>query len=168
FWATLHDADAGRIRYAVDDEVDEDRLQEWEFVRAIIERQHPGLDGLTTLTSIERNFGLLGWLRLAMEYLGYFGRDSGNATLLSSTEWEETTRPGPVPTGVEPLVLAFAVHLGGAWASVAVGWLEDDDTPTDLVQLASGEERPPIAAFKLVHHQDGNANLARVLLEFWR
>lgn len=173
FWAALHDGDAGRLRYGVPDDMDEDKLQTWEAVRPIIERQHPGLDGLTTIASIQRNFGILGWLRFAMEYLGYFGKDSGNATLLSANDWEDTRRPGSPPSGVKPLALAFAVHLGGAWASVAVGWREEDDTPTDLVQTAlidAGEldDAPQLAAVKLVHHQAGNADLARKIFHIWR
>ncbi len=175
FWSVLHNAEAGRIRYGVEDDVDEATLQSWEAVRPIVERMHPGLDGLTTIEAIARNFPILNKthpLRFAMEYLGYFGRDSGNASLLAASDWDDTMRRGAVPTGVAPLALAFAVHLGGAWASVAVGWHEADDAPTDLVQsalLAAGEaDTPRLAAFKLVHHQSGNANLARRLFHIWR
>lgn len=174
FWDTLHNPSAGRIRYGVPDDIDEKLLETWEAgAGELIERLHPGLDGLTTLDRIETNFPILKWVRFGLEYLGHFGTASSNDVLLSAAEWEDTLQPGEVPTGVEPLVLAFAVHLGGAWSSIAVGWLVPDDTPPDLVQTAleqSGEAEtpPPLAAVKLMHHQDGNANLARTLLALWR
>lgn len=168
FWATLHNEKAGRIRYGVPDDVDEKLLESWDAgAGKLIEHLHPGLDGLTSLEVIRDNFPDLGPTRFGLEYLGHFGRDSGNATLVGAKEWSDTTAPGDVPTGVEPLVLSFAVHFGGAFASIAVGWLVPDDAPADLVQLAAEETNPPLSAFKLIHHQDGNAGLAQRLLDLW-
>lgn len=170
FWKTLHDDKAGRIRYGVPDDIAESALESWDAgAGALIERLHPGLDGLTTLEVIEDNYPDLGAQRFALEYLGHFGKDSGNAVLLSANDWQATLQEGDVPEGIKPLCLGFAVHLGGAWASVAVGWHVPDPTPPDLVQLATDEpEAPPLVAVKLVHHQSGNANLARTLLDLWR
>ncbi len=174
FWDVLHDLDAGRLRYGVPDDVDERRLESWEAgAGELAEQLHPGLDGLTNLSTIRRNFGILKALKFGREYLGHFGKDSGNANLLSATEWEASRLEGEPPSGVKPLALAFAVHYGGAWASVAVGWLVPDDRPADLVQTAlveagEAEPAPPLAAVKLVHHQAGNAKLARTLFDLWK
>lgn len=169
FWATLHKPAAGRIRYGVPDDVDERLLESWEAgAGELIERLHPGLDGLTKLSQVRGNFEILKAEKFGREYLGHFNKDVGNDNLLSGTDWEHTRLPGEVPTGITPLVLAFAVHLGGAWASVAVGWHLDAPEPTDLVQAALGETDPPRPAVKLIHHQEGNARLAHTLFTLAR
>lgn len=171
FWATLHDPEAGRIRYGVPDDITDDELQTWEQVEAIVLRIHPGLDGLTTIESIRRNFPILGPLRFALEYLGHFGRAAGNDTVIASAGWLHTTERGDVPTGVTSQALAFAVHPGGLWASIAVAWYLPDDG-ADLAAAAwalTGDDtdaRPPRVGFKLLHHQEGNAHLERKLWQY--
>lgn len=169
FWATLHKPEAGRIRYGVPDDIDEALLQSWEAgAGRLAEQLHPGLDGLTKLSIIERNFDILKAEKFGREYLGHFGKDVGNNALISYNDWIANREPGEVPTGITPLVLAFAVHLGGAWASIAVGWHKEPDAPTDLVQAALGEKDPPRPAVKLVHHQEGNDRLAHTLFNIAR
>lgn len=168
FWGTLHDADAGRIRYGVPDDMTDAQLQTWDQVEPLVVQLHPGLDGLTTLESVRRNFPILGWQRFALEYLGHFGRAAGNDTIVPMTDWDATTERGPVPEGVTPLALAFAIHPGGLWASIAVAWYMADDAG-DLVASALALEGAPApeprTAFKIIHHQDGNANIGR---ELWQ
>src|SRR5690606_3032729 len=54
FWKTLHDPDAGRIRYGVPDDVNPAELDSWQAgAGRLIEQLHPGLDGLTRLSKIE-------------------------------------------------------------------------------------------------------------------
>ncbi|MFF8186610.1 hypothetical protein ACF044_05060 [Microbacterium sp. NPDC016588] len=169
FWAILHKLTAGRLRYGVPDDVDERLLQSWEAgAGALIDNLHPGLDGLTKLTTVQQNFGILGPNKFGREYCGHFDKDATNDSLLSGSAWEAGREGGDVPTGITPLVLAFAVHLGGAWASVAVGWYVDAPEPTDLVQAALGETDPPRPAVKLIHHQEGNAGLAQTLFALAR
>lgn len=161
FWKALHDERAGRLRYGVADDVDERTLQTWETVQPIIERMHPGLDGLTNLDIIADNFDALGWELFAREYLGHFGLEAGVDRAVASASWRSSRLRGPVPTGVTPLSLAFALHPGGAWASIAVAW-HVQGTPDDLVHAAltlDGEDIPPRFAFKIIHHQQGNARL---------
>lgn len=170
FWAALHDPDAGRIRYGVPDDFNDEALASWETIGPIIDAIHPGLDGLTTLEQIKRNYHLLGPVRFGLEYCGHFGRAAGNDTAVSLTAWENSRLDGPVPTGVTPMALAFAVHPGGAWASIAVAWLLDA-APGDLVAAANaleGDDVPPRMAFKIVHHQQGNARLEYVLRDLAR
>ena len=170
FWTILHDPDAGRIRYGVPDDFNDEVLSSWATVGPVIDGLHPGLDGLTTLESIQRNYGILGPVRFGLEYCGHFGRAAGNDTAVSLTAWSTTTLRGPVPTGVTPMSLAFAVHPGGAWASIAVAWLLDA-APGDLVAAANaldGDDAPPRMAFKIVHHQRGNARVEYVLRDLAR
>ncbi len=170
FWAALHDPAAGRLRYGVPDDFNDDALTSWDTVGPIIDAIHPGLDGLTTLEQIKRNYHLLGPARFGLEYCGHFGRAAGNDTAVSLTAWENTRLDSAIPTGVTPMSLAFAVHPGGAWASIALAWLLDA-APGDLVAAAmslEGDDIPPRMAFKIVHHQQGNARLEYVLRDLAR
>lgn len=171
FWATLHDPTAGRIRYGVPDDVDEKQLETWEAgAGALIEHLHPGLDGLTNLATIRRNFAILGWVRFSMEYLGHFGKAAGNDTIIGS-EWGDTTEPGALPTGVTPLSLAFAVHPGGLWATIAVAWYLPDDVG-DFARAAwaldGDDDQAPRVGIKIIHHQEGNARMAATLWKYWK
>ncbi|QCQ16994.1 hypothetical protein [Microbacterium sp. RG1] len=172
FWTTLHDLNAGRIRYGVADDISEAALASWEAgAGELIDALHPGLDGLTKLATIRQNFALLGAARFALEYLGHFGKALGNDTVIDTTSWADTTERGPVPTGVTSQALAFAVHPGGLWASIAVAWYLPDDG-ADLAATAwaldgdDSEAAPPRIGFKLLHHQEGNANLDRKLWQY--
>lgn len=76
------------------------------------------------------------------------------------------------PVGITPLTLAFAVHPGGAWASVAVAWHIEDEQP-DLARAAwaldgTEDATPPRVGFKLIHHQEGNARMAGTLWKLWK
>lgn len=171
FWATLHNPAAGRIRYGVPDDIDEKQLDSWEAgAGALIEQWHPGLDGLTKLSIIRQNFPILGPLRFGMEYLGHFGKATGNDTVIGS-EWGETTERGALPTGVTPLSLAFAVHPGGLWASIAVAWYlpdEGGDFARAAWALDGDDDQAPRVGVKIIHHQEGNARMAATLWKYWK
>jgi hypothetical protein len=172
FWAVLHKPGAGVLRFGVHDDIDEADLQTWETVGPIVDRIHPGLDGLTTLETIEDNFYGLGSDLFAREYLGHFGHDVSASTAIPHRTWAHTLELGSIPENVTPGALAFAIHPGGLWASVAIAWHLDTD-PTDLASAAwalDGDEdqRPPQVGFKLVHHQAGNDRLPEVLFKLAR
>lgn len=173
FWTVLHDPGSGRLRYGVPDDIDEELLTSWEAgAGRLIEPMHPGLDGLTTLDKIRANFPDLGAARFALEYLGHFGKATGNDTIMPGVSWAKTTQPGTPPEGITPGALAFAVHPGGAWSSVAVAWHLEDAEP-DLARAAwkldgLDEATPPRAGFKLIHHQEGNARMAGTLWKLWK
>jgi len=175
FWATLHDPAAGRLRYGVPDDVDEARLESWDAgAGELIEQLHPGLDGLTTIESIERNFSILKSVRFGMEYLGHFGRAAGNDALFAPAEWEGTQQDGAIPEGVPAASLAFAMHPGGMWCSIAVAWNLDAETP-DLARAAwaleghdDGEIGGLRAGFKLIHWSEGTHGLVELLWKYAR
>lgn len=171
FWSALHSDKAGILRFGVHDDIDESELQNWEKVGPIVDRIHPGLDGLTTLETIEDNFYGLGWELFAREYLGHFGHDVSASTAIPHRTWAHTLELGDIPTGITPGALALAIHPGGLWASIVVAWHLEQDT--DLASAAwalDGEEddRPPQVGFKVVHHQAGNDRLPEVLFKLAR
>lgn len=172
FWKTLHDPDAGRLRYGVPDDVDVELFRTWDDgAEDLIEPIHPGLDGLTTFDRIRGNYFDLGWEQFAREYLGHFGTQGHAAAMIPSGPWIDTCRPGELPAGVTPTALAFAVHPGGLWASVGITW-HLDEGPDDLAAAAwaldGDDNTPPRVGFKLVHHQEGNAHLTKILYNFSR
>lgn len=171
FWKTLHDPKAGRIRYGVPDDQDPTELDSWEAgAGALIERLHPGLDGLTTIDIIRDNFPELGADRFALEYLGHFGNEHGNSTMISASGWAKGLQPGDPPEGITNASLAVAVHPFGHWSSIVVAWHVTG--PTDLAaaawELDGATVSEPHVAFKLVHHQRGVEGIERELLRLAR
>jgi hypothetical protein len=167
FWKTLHDPDAGRLRYGVPDDIDPTTLAFWDIVGPLIDELHPGLDGLTNLARIESNFNDLGWEKFALEYLGHFGDETGTQTAISTAAWRKGKQDGPVPEGITTGTLAVSVHPFGNWASVAVAW--HYTPPADLATLAwalDGEapDEPHGIGVKLIHHQRGVDGLERIIL----
>ncbi|WP_288783768.1 hypothetical protein [uncultured Microbacterium sp.] len=166
FWKTLHDPDAGRIRYGVPDDIDPALLEDWDTVGPLIDKLHPGLDGLTTLDRIAGGFEDLGASLFAAEYLGHFGDEGGNATAISNRAWSSTRQAGPVPEGVTSGALALAVHPKGLYASVVVAW--HITGPTDLAEAAWDLDgiaaNKPRVGIKLLHHQRGVQGIERVLI----
>lgn len=167
FWKTLHDPNAGRIRYGVPDDQNPGELDSWEAgAGALIEALHPGLDGLTTLDIIRDNFPDLGPERFAMEYLGHFGDEHGNSTLLSVKAWQTGRQDGPIPEGITTASIALAVHPYGHWASIVVAWHVTG--ATDLAaaawELDGATMTEPRVGIKLIHHQRGVDGIERELL----
>ena len=166
FWKTLHDPDAGRIRYGVPDDIDPALLEDWDTVGPLIDKLHPGLDGLTTLDRIAGGFEDLGAALFAGEYLGHFGDEGGNATAISNRAWTSTRQAGPVPEGVTSGALALAVHPKALYASVVVAW--HITGPADLAEAAWDLDgiaaNKPRVGIKLLHHQRGVQGIERVLI----
>jgi hypothetical protein len=171
FWSTLHDPDAGRVRYGVPDDIDPTLLLDWETVEPILDKLHPGLDGLTNMPRMKSNFEDLGAERFAVEFCGHFGDETGTRTAISSAAWRKGKQPGEHPHGITTGSLAVAVDKFGAWASVAVAW--HYEPPADFATMAwdldgTEHEEPHRVAVKLVHHQRGVEGLERVLLTYAR
>lgn len=173
FWLTLHNERAGVLRYGVPDDADPAKFGQWEDgAGPIIERIHPGLDGLTQLELIEENFGDLvrlgGAEAFGFEYLGYFGNEGSANGIIGAEIWKNTTQAGPVPEGVTPLALVFAVHPFGTSASIGVTWaLEAEDlvgAAWDLDGNNPDGSRRKIG-FKIIHNQKGSAGIAEKVFE---
>lgn len=165
FWKQLHSEKAARLRYGVPDDIDAAALRDWETAGPLIERLHPGLDGLTTLEIIEDNFHDMPDT-FAAEYFGYFPDEYGPATALSQTGWKRGRDDAPPPEGITAGALALAVHPLGHWASIVIAWHERAAV-SDLAAQAwalDGDDTPPRPAFKLIHHQRGVQGIERALL----
>lgn len=176
FWLTLHNDKAGRLRYGVPDDADPSSFAQWDGgAGPILDRIHPGLDGLTTLDLIEENFADLvklgGAEAFGYEYLGYFGNEFGANGIIPAELWKATKQPGPVPEGVTPRALVFAVHPFGTSASIGITF---DVEPEDLASAAweldgtnpDGTRRK--LGFKLLHNQRGVAGIAERVYELAR
>lgn len=148
------------------DEIDPALLDSWDTVGPLIDKLHPGLDGLTTLDRIAGGFEDLGAALFAAEYLGHFGDEHGNATAIGARTWGSTRQAGAVPEGVTRGALALAVHPLGLYASIVVAW--HIDGPANLAEAAWAldgitADKPRIG-IKLVHHQRGVQGIERALI----
>lgn len=166
FWKLLHDPDGGRLRYGVPDDIDPALLDDWATVGPLVDKLHPGLDGLTTFDRMAGSFEDLGHQRFAAEYLGHFGDEGGNATAISNRAWTSTRQPGPVPEGITSGALALAVHPKALYASIAVAW--HITGPADLAEAAWDLDgitaNRPRVGVKLLHSQRGVQGLERHLI----
>lgn len=163
FWKVLHDDTAGRLRYGVPDDIDPTQLEFWETVEPLVEQVHPGLDGLTNLEAIFRNFDNLGWELFALEYLNHFGDDNATSTAITAGAWKRGLQVGPPPEGVTAGSLAVAVSPDGGNASVAVAWhiTESSDLAAAAWELDGVTERHRVG-FKLIH--EGTDKIEKSLL----
>lgn len=176
FWMTLHNDRAGRLRYGVPDDADPTTFARWDDgAGPILDRIHPGLDGLTTIDLIEENFADLvklgGAEGFGFEYLGYFGNEGRANGIIPAEQWKNTMQHTQIPTGVTPKTLVFAVHPFGTSASIGITF---EVEPEDLASAAweldgnnpDGTRRP--IGFKLLHNQKGTAGIAERVYELSR
>jgi hypothetical protein len=174
FWDQLHDTTSGIIRYGVADDIMRELLTaDWETgLGDLVERIHPGLDGLTTADRIRRNWEKFGYERFAREYLGFFGTEHAANTLIRGTMWKDTKQPGKPPEGVTPRALVFAIHPFGNWASIGVTWLVNDGNDLAAAAWELDGNNPDGTrqkiGFKLIHHQRGVAGIAEKVFDFSR
>ena len=159
-WDTLNDSVAGVLRFTVPDTVDPEELEAWEpdeehpraRVRELIEGMHPGVGTLTTLERIALNYRKLGIERFGHEYLGLFGMEGANQSLIPAPQYEAALLQEAMPSMPKLFTLAVAVHPDRAWASVGVAWKRDDG------HVLVG----------LLHHQDGVKGFAQKVLSLAR
>lgn len=163
FWRSLHDEKAARLRYGVPDDIDPADLEFWDVVEGLIRDLHPGLDGLTNMDAIERNFHGLGWERFALEYLGHFGDENSTSTAITAQTWKKHRQDGPPPEGIRVGSLAVSVSPDGGYASIVVAF--HITTPDDLVAAAwesDGVTERARVGFKVIH--DGTDGIERSLI----
>ena len=164
FWKTLHNEKAGRLRYGVPDDIDPALLESWDTAGPLIERIHPGLDGLTTMDAMEDNFNGLGWELFAREYFGHFGDEHATSTAITAAAWRKGRQDGPPPEGVRSGSLAVAVSPDGGYASVAVAW--HITGAADLAAAAwelDGVTEQPRRGIKLIHAKPEGIERALIL-----
>jgi hypothetical protein len=163
FWKSLHDPKDGRLRYGVSDDIDPTILEHWETAEPLIQRVHPGLDGLTNMEAIERNFHGLGWELFATEYFGHFGDEFGTSTAISAGVWKRGLQPGSPPDGIRSASLAVSVSPDGQYASIGVAW--NITTSSDLAAAAwelDGITERQRTGIKIIHGR--TEGLERALL----
>lgn len=160
FWATLNSPTAGVINYSLPDDIDPEELEAWEpdeahplaRARELTEKMHPGIGTLTTLDRIANNYRSLGIKKFSREYWNMFGAEGSNTSLIPAPLWTAAALPLSEATPAHISSLCLFVHPDGDWASLVQAWKGDDG-------------RTHIA---LVHHQEGQKNLAREVLAIAR
>lgn len=164
FWKTLHNPNAGRLRYGVPDDQDPTELANWDTAGPLIEAIHPGLDGLTDMEAMRDNFDGLGWELFAVEYFGHFGDEHATSTAITAAAWKNGRQEGPVPDGIRAGSLAVAVSPDGGYASVAVAWhvTGSRDLAAAAWELDGLVERPR-RGVKLIHATPAGIERALIL-----
>lgn len=121
-WDALHDPEAAVVDYSLGDDIDMERMRDWEYVEAMLTEHHPGVGTLTTTEKLKRNWSLLKPEDFAQEYLGVWGDLSGDGGLFSSSTWGAAVLLEDLPTPPKRFSMALAVR--GDVGSIVAAWRE--------------------------------------------
>ena len=144
-WDTLHDPEASVVDYSAGDDIDVERLSDWEYASAMLEKYHPGIGTLTTLERIKPKWKLLTPTKFAREYLGVWGTAAGAGGEFKADVWHALTLEVdefPAP----PRRFALAVAATDEAASIVAVWREDGEARALVLDARSGRAWLPIAA----------------------
>lgn len=146
-WDALHDPDAATVDYTSEDDIDVDRLEDWEYVRVLLEARHPGvMGGLTTAERVKRNWNLLKPKeRFAREYLSLWGNLGGEGGEVAADHWASLYLPVedfPAP----PRRFALAVAATEESAAIVAAWREDGEGRLLVLDHREGRAWLPVRA----------------------
>lgn len=153
---TIHDGrtgqnDTGIVEYSAGEDLTLEDVESWAQVEPLLLAAHPGVDTLTNMTKLRRNYGILGPKRFAQEYLSIFGQDGATAGVISPAKWKDCESSA---ADFPQLPDRFAVGVAAYNTAAIVAAWRDADGQAHLLML---------------EHKDGTQEwLAPTLLEFAR
>lgn len=144
-WDTLHDPDAATVDYTSPDDVDLERLSDWEYTRALLEARHPGvMGGLSTAERIKRNWQLLTPEGFARDYLSLWGNAGGQGALFPLDVVAALQLVGAFPE--PPKRFALGVSATDENASIVAAWREKGEGRLLLLENRAGRAWLPLRA----------------------
>lgn len=123
------------IDYSADELTTEAELSSWEpseefpegHVRELVEQNHPGVGGLTTLEAVQDNYNRMKPEQFAREYLGLFTETGLGKGLFDAATWATLGEDGELPKPPETFALVMGVHPEQISASIVAVWRDDAD-----------------------------------------
>lgn len=147
-WDSLHDPDAAVVDYTSEDDIEADRLTDWEYVAGLLEQRHPGVvSGMTTTARLKRNWVLLKPLKFAREYLSLWGSLGGEGGLFSIDQVAALRLEGEFPE--PPRRFALAVSASERSAAIVAAWRENGEGRLLLLEHRAGRAWLPLRAREL-------------------
>jgi hypothetical protein len=143
-WDALHDEDSAVVDHSLGDDIDMERMSDWDYVSAMLEAHHPGVGTLTTIEKLKRNWALLGPEQFAREYLGVWGTAGGAGGVFTADEWHGAFLAGDLPT--PPRRFALAVAATETHAAIVAAWRDEGEGRLLLLDHRPGRAWLPLAA----------------------
>ena len=145
-WDALHDPEAATVDYTSEDDIEVERLEDWEYVEALLRERHPGvIGGLTTTERLKRNWtALKPKLRFAREYLNLWGNIGGAGGMYGLDQWAALSLAGAFPE--PPRRFALAVSANETHAAIVAAWRENGEGRLLLLEHREGRSWLPLRA----------------------
>jgi hypothetical protein len=140
-WDSLQSAQAGdaaSVDYSLGDEIDMERLDDWDYTAAMLQKYHPSVGNLITLEHLKLSWRMMDRRLFAREYLGLWGDASGDGGLFSEDAWANLQLLDPLPD--PPKRFALGVAASEDNASIVAAW-RDSHGEARLVLLDHREGR---------------------------
>lgn len=155
-WDTLaHGRDGeqgtGIVEFSAPDYLTAEDVETWELTEPIVRAAHPGIDTLTTIDAIKRNYGKLPRAQFIREYLSVFEDVGATLGIIRAEKWAAAELSDTLPEPPERFTLAISAAPNQQSAAIVAAWRED------------GEARVLV-----LEHREGVAWLAPRVLELSR
>ncbi|MGA1838458.1 hypothetical protein VD659_16185 [Herbiconiux sp. 11R-BC] len=130
----------GIVEYSAPEPVTAEDYADWEVMREMTLKAHPGIGTLTTLDTIEDRWRQYrerpqSYLR---EYLSIPGMVGQAGQLFDYEQWMLNAKPGAFPTPPANAALAVSVHPDRLSASAVVAWRQDSKACVLVMKNAPG------------------------------
>ncbi|WP_460531101.1 hypothetical protein [Humibacter ginsengiterrae] len=131
----------GIIDYSIADELTVEDIPDWGAVEPYVRHVHPGVDTLTTIESVQRNFESMPPDRFLREYLGVFGDEGGSPGVIRPQKWNACELAEGQPEPPKKFSLGVSATISQGSAAIVAAW-RDDDGKARLLLL---KHRPGVA-----------------------
>lgn len=129
-WDALSDgrdgkAGSGIVEYAAPEFTTAEDTETWELTEPIVRAAHPGIDTLTTIEAIHRNFDKLPRAQFIREYLSIFADVGATLGIIRAEKWAAGELDEDQPEPPEHFTIGISAAPNQAKASIVAAWRED-------------------------------------------
>ncbi|MFC5930210.1 hypothetical protein D6T64_05660 [Cryobacterium melibiosiphilum] len=142
-WDTLSDGRDGKpgsgiVEWSGPEYLTAEDVETWELTEPIVRAAHPGIDTLTTISAIERNYRKLPRDKFIREYLSIFEQVGATVGIIRPEKWAAAELNDDLPEPPAHFALAIAASPNQAYASIVAAWREDGEARILLLDHRSG------------------------------
>ncbi|TFC94568.1 hypothetical protein E3T28_14800 [Cryobacterium sinapicolor] len=129
-WDTLKDGrdgvpGTGIVEYSAPDYLTADDVETWELTEPVVRAAHPGIDTLTTIEAIERNYRKLPRAQFIREYLSVFDDVGATLGIIRPEKWKAAEIDGDMPEPPGHFAIGISAAPNQASASIVAAWREN-------------------------------------------
>jgi len=115
----------GILEFAAPDSTTEEELHDWDQVKKLVLKAHPGIGTLTTLQTVKERwskFHVKSPQKFAAEYLSIFGTAGATTGIFNFEKWKDHALIGALPNPPAKFAMAIAVHPDQLSACIVAAW----------------------------------------------